>query len=108
MSPPAVALNFKPFEKNTLRGFFDLELASGLILRGCSLHKKTGGSGLACPAVHIPRRTAHKASQTSLIFPQGAAREVSSAGARRGACSVSAKRKGPRLMRARAVRRQYA
>ena len=35
----AKILNFKPFEKNTLRGFFDIELASGLILRGCTLHE---------------------------------------------------------------------
>jgi hypothetical protein len=41
MTPPQpIILNFKPFEKNTLRGFFDLELPSGMILAGCALHLK--------------------------------------------------------------------
>src|SRR5262245_42726132 len=30
--------NLRRCERNTLRGFFDLELPSGLLLRGCSLH----------------------------------------------------------------------
>jgi hypothetical protein len=32
------ARNFRKFSKNTLVGFFDLFLDSGLILRGCTLH----------------------------------------------------------------------
>jgi hypothetical protein len=43
-------LCFKPFEKNTLRGFFDIELASGLILRGCMLHEKNGRRWVGLPA----------------------------------------------------------
>jgi hypothetical protein len=43
-------LGFKPFEKNTLRGFFDIELASGLILRGCTLHEKNGRRWVGLPA----------------------------------------------------------
>jgi len=39
MTAPVI-LNFKLLEKNTLRGFFDIELPSGLILRGCTLHTK--------------------------------------------------------------------
>ncbi len=34
------ATNFRPFRKNTLLGFFDLELPSGMILKGCTLHEK--------------------------------------------------------------------
>jgi hypothetical protein len=36
--PAATATNFRRVEKNTLKGFFDLEPPSGLILRRCSLH----------------------------------------------------------------------
>jgi hypothetical protein len=36
--PAAKATNLRKFEKNTLRAFFDLELPSGLIIRGCALH----------------------------------------------------------------------
>ena len=43
-------LDFKPFEKNTLRAFFALELASGLILRGCTLHTKNGKYWIGLPA----------------------------------------------------------
>jgi|HubBroStandDraft_6_1064221.scaffolds.fasta_scaffold92834_3 hypothetical protein len=37
------ALNFKPLRKRTLRGYTDLELPSGLILRGCSWHENENG-----------------------------------------------------------------
>jgi hypothetical protein len=48
--PQARILAFKPFEKNTLRGFFDLELPSGLILAGCTLHKKDDKYWVGLPA----------------------------------------------------------
>lgn len=35
------AHNFRPYTKNTLRGFFDLQLPSGMILKGCTLHQKS-------------------------------------------------------------------
>jgi hypothetical protein len=35
--------NWKPFRKNTLRGFFTLTLPSGMILHNCSLHQKDNG-----------------------------------------------------------------
>jgi hypothetical protein len=37
------ASNFKPFRKRSLRGYADLELPSGLILRGCALHENGNG-----------------------------------------------------------------
>jgi hypothetical protein len=48
--PPARILGFKPFERNTLRRFFEIELASGLILRGCTLHEKNGRRWVGLPA----------------------------------------------------------
>jgi hypothetical protein len=38
------AFNFKPLRKRSLRGFFDLELPSGLILRGCGWHSDEKGN----------------------------------------------------------------
>ena len=35
-----IATNWKPLERNTLKGFVDLTLPSGLIIHGCSLHRK--------------------------------------------------------------------
>jgi hypothetical protein len=38
------------FTKNTLRGFFDLEIVGlGLILRGCTLHERDGKSWVGYP-----------------------------------------------------------
>jgi hypothetical protein len=42
--------NWKPFEKNTLRGFLDLLLPSGLMLRGCTYHIKDGARWIGLPA----------------------------------------------------------
>jgi hypothetical protein len=41
---------FKPFEKNTLRGFLSLELPSGLILHDCTIHEKNGSRWVGLPA----------------------------------------------------------
>jgi hypothetical protein len=41
---------WKPFEKNTLRGFLSLELPSGIILHGCTLHEKNGSRWVGLPA----------------------------------------------------------
>jgi hypothetical protein len=35
-----VASNFRAVEKSTLRGFFTVTLASGLVLHECALHEK--------------------------------------------------------------------
>jgi hypothetical protein len=37
------ASNFKPLRKRSLRGYADLELPSGLVLRGCSWHENENG-----------------------------------------------------------------
>jgi hypothetical protein len=49
------ATNFKirewrPFEKNTLRGFLSLELPSGMILHGCTLNQKGESRWIGLPA----------------------------------------------------------
>jgi DNA-binding cell septation regulator SpoVG len=40
---------FKPFERNTLRGFLSLELPSGLVLHNCTLHEKNGSRWVSMP-----------------------------------------------------------
>jgi len=42
--------NWKPFHKNTMVGFLDLVLPSGMILRGCILHEKDSARWIALPA----------------------------------------------------------
>jgi hypothetical protein len=44
-------LKFRPYEKNTLRGFCDLQLVrTGLIIRDCCLHEKGGKYWISFPA----------------------------------------------------------
>jgi hypothetical protein len=47
---PVSIKNLKPFEKNTLRAFFDVELPSGMVLCGCTLHEKEGRRWIGLPA----------------------------------------------------------
>jgi hypothetical protein len=48
-TPAPVVLNFKPVEKKSLRGFFDVELPSGMILSGCTLHESHGKFWVGLP-----------------------------------------------------------
>ena len=42
--------NYRPFEKNTLLAFLDLEIVDlGLELRGCTLHSKAGSRWIGFP-----------------------------------------------------------
>ena len=49
-APPPTVLDFKPYSKNTLKGFFDLRLASGMVLCGCTLYEKNGRYWIGLPA----------------------------------------------------------
>jgi hypothetical protein len=42
--------NFKPYVKNTLFGFVDVRLPSGLIICGVTLHRKDGSRWCGMPA----------------------------------------------------------
>jgi hypothetical protein len=43
------ATNWRSLAKNTLKGFLDLELPSGLVLRECSLHERDGKKWIGLP-----------------------------------------------------------
>jgi hypothetical protein len=49
-APSPIVLNFKPYQKNTLVAFFDVELSSGMRLCGCTLHTKNGHWWIGLPA----------------------------------------------------------
>jgi DNA-binding cell septation regulator SpoVG len=42
-------INWRPFGKNTLRGFATLQLASGLIIVDCTLHQKDNSRWVSMP-----------------------------------------------------------
>ena len=45
-----IATDWRPFAKNTLRGFLTLETPSGMILHGCSVHEKGTSRWIGLPA----------------------------------------------------------
>lgn len=45
------ATEFRPYRKNTLRGFFVLELENGFQIRDCTLHESNGKSWVGFPGV---------------------------------------------------------
>ncbi len=45
----ASVLNARRHEKNTPKGFFDLALPSGMIVKGCSLHVTSGHAWVGLP-----------------------------------------------------------
>ena len=45
-----IVREWRPFEKNTLRGFLSLELPSGIIIHNCMLHEKNGAKWIGLPA----------------------------------------------------------
>lgn len=47
---PLCIRNLKPFRKNTLRAFFDVELPSGMVICGCMLHDFEGTRWVGLPA----------------------------------------------------------
>jgi hypothetical protein len=49
---PSVAriFNWKPYQRNTLRGFFSVELPSGLVIHKCTLHVKANSRWIGFPA----------------------------------------------------------
>ena len=45
-----ICIKFHPHHKGSLRGFADLELPSGLIIRGCTLFEKDGREWVSFPS----------------------------------------------------------
>jgi hypothetical protein len=64
----AVVLCARRVEKNSLRGFFDLKLASGLVLRGCSLHLSHGRRWVGMPATSYTNRDGAQAWNAVVDF----------------------------------------
>jgi len=60
--------NFKAFNKNTLRGFFDLELPFGMILRDCMLCEKDGKRWIGWPAKPYEKQDGSKSLSNIVDF----------------------------------------
>lgn len=60
--------DWKPFQKNTLRGFFTLTLDSGLVIHKCSAHVKNGSRWIGLPAQRYTKKDGSTAYVNILEF----------------------------------------
>jgi hypothetical protein len=67
--------NVKPLLKNTLRGFFDVELPSGLKLNGCQLHEKNDRRWIGLPAREWAKPDGSKSWTPMVEIPDRDARD---------------------------------
>jgi hypothetical protein len=67
-------IRFRPYEKNSLRGFADLELTRvGLVLRDCCWHQhENGREWVSFPAKPYETKNGATAWQPSIEFASGA------------------------------------
>jgi hypothetical protein len=66
-------IKFRPYEKNTLKGFADLELTRvGLVLRDCTWHEKNGKEWVGFAARPYENKDGDTAWQPIVEFAEGA------------------------------------
>jgi hypothetical protein len=66
-------IKFRAYEKNTLRGFADLELTRvGLVLHDCTWHEKDGKEWVGFPARSYETKDGTTAWQPLIEFAEGA------------------------------------
>jgi hypothetical protein len=66
-------IRFRPYAKNTLKGFADLELTRvGLILRDCCWHQKNGHEWIAFPARSYTDQDGNTRWSPLIEFAEGA------------------------------------
>jgi hypothetical protein len=80
------ASNWCPLERGSLRGFFDLTPASGLVLRECTLHQGDNGRWIGLPGKSQPdnegrhrddpARPGKKAYMAVVAIPNGERRKA--------------------------------
>jgi hypothetical protein len=66
--PGCKIFNFKNIDKNTLKGFFDLELPFGMILRDCMLCEKDGKRWIGWPAKPYEKQDGSKSWSNIVDF----------------------------------------
>ena len=62
------ATNWKPFVKNSLRGYFSLRLVSGMIIHGCSLFEKNDARWIALPSKRYPKKDGSEGFELLIEF----------------------------------------
>jgi hypothetical protein len=50
-----IVSDWKPHEKNSLRGFFTITTPAGMVIRGCTLHQKANARWVGMPSQKITK-----------------------------------------------------
>ena len=66
---------WRPYVKNTLQGFLSLELPSGLVLHGFTLHQKNGSRWVSPPAKEFTKADGTKSWVPQIDFVSKEVRE---------------------------------
>jgi len=61
-------LKFRPYEKNTLRGFIEVELPSGMIIKDISWHQREDREWLGLPARQYEKEDGSKGWANQIDF----------------------------------------
>lgn len=74
MDEPISIINWKPYEKHTLRGFISVRTSDGLVIKEVCLHEKNGRRWLSMPARQFKREDGTPGWMPMLEFADDAAR----------------------------------
>jgi hypothetical protein len=70
-------IKFKPFEKNTLKGFADLELTRvGIVIHDCCWHVRDGAEWISFPARQYKDRDGHATWARVIDFAEDAGGDI--------------------------------
>ncbi len=61
-------LNFRAIEKGSLRGFFSVQLPSGMVLHDCTLHIKDGARWVGLPSKRFQKKDGTVAYEPLIQF----------------------------------------
>lgn len=60
---------WKPYAKNTLVGFLDIETPSGMLIHGCTLHQKNGSRWIGLPGKQYTKENKETGWTPVIEFP---------------------------------------
>ena len=62
-------INFRSYEKNTLRGFLEIALPSGMCIRDLTVHEKDGSRWIAYPSKPYQDKDGNTKYMNQVYFP---------------------------------------
>jgi hypothetical protein len=64
--------DWKPYRKNTLRGFFTMEIAGAIEIKDCTFHESHGKSWFGFPGIPYTDKEGKTQYKNAIIIPDSA------------------------------------